>query len=232
MQPKCPGARSAPTTADTSRTPRLLALLLLSAALFTGGISSAGCRRGTREPAIQISHAPDTDFRAYRTFAFGTARLYRPPDPLANVSTVPNAPPPVTEEEAAALVARVRRALTTTLGARGLTPAASGRAPDLLVNFVAGARTRQQIREGSDDTTARPDTTTGDWWSPASENWFRSRDVRQGSIVLDFIDAKTKRPVWRAFVSAEVGDEKQITDEMLQKLADRVLKDYPPSPKS
>jgi len=117
--------------------------------------------------------APGTDFSPYRTFAMMPAaeqdeRFRRPPLP-------PAAP------------RRIEDALTRELIARGLRPAGAAQA-DLSVAYHVGRR------KGMDPSTYGQ---TYKWTGPSAQAVPIQREIEEGALLVDLVDARTGRLVWR-----------------------------------
>jgi Domain of unknown function (DUF4136) len=131
------------------------------------------------------------------------------------------------------------------LNAKGLTPAAPGQTPDLIVTYhILG----QQTLDATSNTDYEGfDVSPGPWgggwgwyggwggWGawPDESTTFTSEHPREMVILtIDMADAKAKRLVWRGQATvenasnSEKGDEKQ-TKQSVQKL----FKSYPPKAK-
>jgi Domain of unknown function (DUF4136) len=131
------------------------------------------------------------------------------------------------------------------LAAKGLTPAAAGQTPDLLVTYhIQG----EQMLDATSNTDYEGFGLGGGPWAggwgwyggwggwgawPGEATTFTSENPRQMVILtVDMADAKEKKLVWRGQAtvesasSSEKGDEKQ-TKQCVQKL----FKSYPPKTK-
>jgi hypothetical protein len=111
---------------------------------------------------------------------------------------------------------RIDEALVHQLAAKGLRAAPSE--PDLVVTYVAGARTRREL-EGTGYAGAG-------WYGPAYDD-FWVREYPEGTLVIDFVDAHSNQLVWRAYVKAE---GEGISDaKFIQKSVAKALQSYPPA---
>jgi hypothetical protein len=159
---------------------------------------AAGCG-----PTLQVKTDYDhrADFGKYRTFTMQQGKV---------ISELGYG-----EERNTLVTQRIDQALRDQLRAKGLQPTADQ--PDLVVSYVAGARTRREL-EGMGYTGLG-------WWGPAYDD-FWVREYPEGTLVIDFRDARTDQLVWRAYVRAEgegINDAKFI-----QKSVARALQSYPP----
>jgi hypothetical protein len=115
----------------------------------------------------------------------------------------------------------VQGAVEKQLAARGIALASSG-TPDLLIHYHANIRERLDIdridREHGyyDASTSRPPTTIS---------------YEAGTLVLDFIDARTNRLIWRGWAQHSVEDMLHDPDRMattINHAVTRMLKRLPP----
>src|SRR5688572_10887842 len=90
-------------------------------------VVAAGC-----SPTLQVRTDFDraTDFGRYQTFAMGETKQ------IGRAAT--GTPNTLVKD-------RIDNALKAHLAAEGLTPVQGGEGPDLVVRYVAGARTRQEL---------------------------------------------------------------------------------------
>jgi hypothetical protein len=115
---------------------------------------------------------------------------------------------------------RIDAALASGLRAKGFV--ASNDNPDLIVTYVAGARTRQELEHI-------------DWGYPWGPFWvgpgysdFWITEHEQGTLVIDFVDAVTKKLVWRALVVAV--DQPFSEPRFIDGAVGKALAKYPPPP--
>ena len=59
-----------------------------------------------------------------------------------------------------------------------------------------------------------------DWWT---------RTYNEGTLVIDLIDASSRKLVWRAYAQTEIN--KPVSDQKAQKVAEKAFKNFPPAPK-
>lgn len=147
-------------------------LLLVSAlAVVVSACASSG--------AIGFHVERGADFRAYRTFDWGLADALPAPDPRFVANAV--------------FVDHVYGALERELLARGLRRAV-GQAPDVLVHYHPASSTRRVLEPPACYGTAC-DAGEG---PPAGARTLTTVD--EGTLVIDIVDARTARPVWRGWV--------------------------------
>jgi len=164
---------------------------------------AAGC--STVHATTDYDHA--VGFAQFRTFKMMEGKMLPSSD---------GAPPNT-------LVAdRIRDTIKTELTAKGLTPSDSN--PDLLVGFVAGAQRREDLQVvGPYDPVLGP---YPGYWGPG-DVW--ATEYEHGTLVIDLIDARTKKMVWR---SVAVADKNKLSEvdapATIQTAVDKAFKNFPP----
>lgn len=157
------------------------------------------------------------NFKEYKTFTFERGRVVRQLG---------------LRDTAASLInGYVKAAIEEQLTKKGLTQTANN--PDLIVTFMAGAREKQDVH----NTMASPGFfypyyrfySLNTWWGPQWNNFWVT-NYEEGTLILDVIDSKTDRLVWRGYGVAPISrfDEEKFVEKELTKL----LKQFPPAPKS
>jgi len=112
--------------------------------------------------------------------------------------------------------ARVRRAVTRELGAQGIVQAHKD--PGILVTYRVSRRDRVDV-----DTF---DYRVGPRWR-AGWSEVMVTNYTEGTLVLDLIDAKSNRLVWRAYCTGVV-DGLEQAGRKIDKAAKKAFKAYPP----
>jgi hypothetical protein len=149
---------------------------------------------------VQTERAPNANFAGYRTFALSQGRVYNEGRPDKRDTLVRD---------------RIDSALRTELSEKGLQ--ATNLNPDLIVTYTAGARTMAEVVPNPEAYTlgAMP----APWLS----------EYREGTLVIDLIDANTKQLVWRSYARAE--DKNFRKPENLEQAVDKALEKFPaPAP--
>jgi hypothetical protein len=158
---------------------------------------------GCANVQVQTDHDPGADFGRYRTFQVAPGQVLNDGKADQGDTLVQD---------------RVRNAIVSQLAAKGLRPLQGNEVnPDLVVTFVAGARTRQEV-----ETVSYP---WGPYWGPsyAPDAWVRL--YRQGTLIIDLVDPDTERTVYRARVES---DNKPFTDpKIVQKAVAKALQKFP-----
>jgi hypothetical protein len=157
---------------------------------------------------------PQVSFPAYRTFAF----VY--PEPSGEQVPVPTGD--VLDSQ---LIERhVRVAIERELGAKGLEVAKEDQA-DLLIAFNVSSR--QAAR-----TEFYPSTGyywPYDWWH-AHWDYVYTRIYTEGLMIVDLVDAKLRKLVWRGWTADPLpssGEYQDVVDHAVHE----VMRNFPPPPR-
>jgi Domain of unknown function (DUF4136) len=120
---------------------------------------------------------------------------------------------------------RIQRAISGALRGKGLVETPTG--PDLVVGYIAGARTRTEIEGMQPYAPGLGPFWYGGWWAPGFADWW-TRTYDEGTLVIDLVDQATHRLVWRAYARAEV--KEPVTDQKVREAVDQAFARYPPRP--
>jgi hypothetical protein len=191
--------------------------ILLGLALALGGGLSA-C-----SSSVNVEQRADVNFAKYRTFDFADTEVKTQGDqnPLLNS--------PIAQD-------RIKQAIASELAKRGLRQVESN--PDFLVTthtYVEKAeRTVYDSYPGPN--YAYPyavgyrgrflPINYGSWYTPAYYQAPRTEQYREGTLVLDFIDARTNNLVWRGSMADPVDDPARLGSEF-SKSAKEILDKFP-----
>ena len=121
---------------------------------------------------------------------------------------------------------RIRNSVVSSLTAKGMQQVTSN--PDVYVAYLAGAHTKTEI-ESTPPYTAGfgPWFGVGAWWGPMYTNWW-ARTYNEGTLVIDLVDATSKKLVWRSYAVTEV--DKPVSDQKMQQVVAKAFKSFPPPP--
>ena len=121
--------------------------------------------------------------------------------------------------------ARVVRSIETQLGTKGLSKVEASGAPDLLLAYHTSFDKNLQINAWSSG------------YGPARFGGFRSgtattHEIVTGTLVVDLLDAATKRIVWRGLASGELDPSAKPDkrEKNINKATAKLFKHYPPKP--
>ena len=120
---------------------------------------------------------------------------------------------------------RITAALRAALQAKGLQETSQN--PDLIVGYYGGARSRTEI-EGMPAYGPGPGFGpfwAGGWWDPMYNDWW-TRTYNEGTLIIDLVDAHTKRLVWRAYAEAEI--EVPVSEQKIREAVDKAFRGFPP----
>ncbi len=154
----------------------------------------------------------NADFAKYHTFAFLGGHIW-----ISGMA----------DDSNTLVKDRIRNSVIGTLNAKGLQQVTEN--PDVYVAYLAGARTKTEIEAtGPYVAGFGPYFGVGGWWGPTYVNWW-AREYNEGTLVIDVIDAPSKKLVWRSYAQTEVN--KPVSDQKMQQVIEKAFKSYPPAPK-
>ncbi len=160
---------------------------------------------------LKIDLNPNLDFTQYKTFAFigGVEHLammqLNPKQIRDNVHD------------------SVSRALTQ----RALKEVRRDENPDLVVRYLA--ESNAQVNYSGDDNWGGYDRFTVDWWSQSYTLWMSST-TREGSLMIDLIDAKRRDLAWRLFLHQQILNVDKLPEKIDKEIA-KGFESYPPTEK-
>lgn len=177
--------------------------------LYVALILLAGCSNGpsfaSRSPEVRIEADNSANFSSYHTYVLLPGQLSADPKRVK-----------LTSDE---LDQRMAAALAPRVAGKGLRPAKGQEAVDLYISYTAVVRRNAEIvhaggRPGGYDEPGAI--------APGAEWGVRESD--QGTLALQFTDARSRAGVWRAIVTADVAEKSGVLNRAL----DAALKNYPP----
>jgi hypothetical protein len=146
----------------------------------------------------------DVDFAQYRTFDWGPADALPTGDPRLDANPFFND--------------HMQGAVEKQLAARGIELSSSG-VPDLLIHYHANVTQRVDVN--------RIDQQYG--YCYAEDCRVRVTEYEAGTLVLDVVDFRTNRVVWRGWVQAsfvDVIDNPDRLERMINKAVERMLDQF------
>ncbi len=123
---------------------------------------------------------------------------------------------------------RVRAIITAQLAAKGLTEVALGQPSDLVVRYWVAVKDKQQI------DTVPGGMAYGGYGPYWGGHWGMSYDqvvvsnYKEGTLVVDLINAQTKDLAWRAYLVQTLQSDMRKTEEQAQRNAAAAFANYPP----
>jgi uncharacterized protein DUF4136 len=163
-------------------------------------------------PALGKSNVdldPNLDFTKYRTFTFIDGVEH-----LAMQQLNPNQLRDTIHDS-------VSRALTR----RGLREVRRDQDPDLVVRYLA--ESNAQLNYAGGDNWGGYDKFTGEWWSTAYTLWYTST-TRNGSLLIDLIDAKRRDLAWRLFIQQQILNVDKLPEKIDKEIA-KGFENFPPT---
>jgi len=187
----------------------------LALALFAAGVAVA------QKVEIKTNQAPDTDFKAFKTYA------WLPPVPaIKNVAPDAVTNPTLSEE---ALMPSLVAAVDRELAARGLTKAAADTADVHVAYFAALSVGFNQSYLGE-----HYGYITG-WASPIPIGLAPTTNVtvyEKGTVLVDIVDRAANKAVWRGTALTRINQEHSV-DKRIERINDavkRMFEKYPVKP--
>ena len=158
-----------------------------------------------------VDFNPDLDFSKYKTFAYigGVEHL-----------TMQQLNPNLIRDTVHAAVAKA-------LVGRGLVEVAIQANPDLVVRYRAESDT--QVNYSGDDMYGGYDAYTVDWWAWSYTLWMSSA-TRDGSLLIDLIDAKRRGLAWRLLLQQKILNVDKMPEKITNEIAEG-FKSFPPTDK-
>ncbi len=167
--------------------------------------------------SITVKHDFDLDanFRNYSTFDW----MAQPKDPITDISQA--------YAKNTLLDKRVKRAVDQELLSKGLQRQPSN--PDILIAYHTGVEDRVNVYSFGYSY----------WRGPHRFNYYADRDTsvmyyKEGTLIIDFIDFKTKQLVWRGWAVGVVndigivGENPKRINEKISSVVKKILDKYPP----
>jgi hypothetical protein len=154
---------------------------------------------------------PNLDFTKYKTFTFIDGVEH-----LAMKQLNPHELRDIIHDS-------VSRALTQ----RGLREVRRDQNPDLVVRYLA--ESNGQLNYAGGDNWGGYDKFTGDWWSTAYTLWYTST-TRNGSLLIDLIDANRRDLAWRLFIQQQILNVDKLPQKIDQEIA-KGFESFPPTEK-
>jgi hypothetical protein len=178
---------------------------LLSLAAWCWMLVAWGCATG---PTIRVDMDATADIKAYRTFAFF--------DPVSTDRS----------SYTTLMSNRLKAATRAQLERAGYTYSESE--PDLRVNFFLKVVDKQELRSSPGSYGYR----TGYYGTWAGYPYVDTVEYREGTLIIDLVDAKRKQLVWQGVAEGEVSEEAQKNPgPAVDKVVTQVFSNFPYPPK-
>lgn len=182
----------------------LLRLVLL-AVLVT---PAAGCATNTRN-----DFDPTADFSKFRTYSLLGGKEIEKTGLLEN----------------SLVRGRIETLISRQLDARGLRPVPLEQGPDLEIFYWVGVKEKQQVT-----TTPRYgygygyDPTWSGRWGPVYNDVVVT-NYREGTLIIDLLDARTKNLVWRTYLVRALSENPDKNLRGADKDLEKAFRSYPPT---
>jgi len=158
--------------------------------------------------SLKISHGYDrqTDFTRYETFAWARALKEAVGSPQARLL----ADNPLLDK-------RIKSAVTDQLLGKGFKPVNTD--PDLLIVYHVGVKDRINVSNWG--------YRYGPYWGPGRVDVY---GYREGTLIIDFVDAKQKELVWRGIAQKALpeGGSPESRERQLNDVIRNLLAKFPP----
>lgn len=155
---------------------------------------------------VQYDYNQETDFSQYTSYDW--------------------MPVPVSSSINDLVVARVKKAVDAQLGAKGLTRTAQN--PDFLIANHLGKEEKVEIDSwGYSYYSPRLAYRRGFWGGPDDPSVYY---YEEGTLILDFVDAGSKKLFWRGSAKAHVQnvDTPEKRQKLINEAVKKILEKYPP----
>jgi hypothetical protein len=123
--------------------------------------------------------------------------------------------------------ARIKSAVDTQLAAKGWTQVDSG--GDVSIVAIKTTQTQRSLQTFYDGFG-------GGWrwrgFGGMGESTTTEQDYKEGTLVVDLYDAKTKQLIWRGSAQDTLSDKAEKNEKNLDKGVAKMFKKFPPSAKS
>jgi hypothetical protein len=123
-------------------------------------------------------------------------------------------------------ITRVKAAVNAELRAKGLVMTSDN--PDLLIAEHLGKKDKINVRDWGYGYAPYGGYWGGHWGARGVSVY----EYEEGSLILDFVDAESKKMIWRGVAKAEVDDQAtpDEREKLIKEAVQKILKNFPPPP--
>ncbi len=123
-------------------------------------------------------------------------------------------------------VERVKNAVNAEMKAKGLMMTSDN--PDFLIAEHLGKKDKVQVTDWGYGYGPHGGY-WGGYWGPGGVSTY---EYEEGSLILDFVDAKSKKMIWRGVAKAQIdsADTPEKKEKLINEAVNEILKNYPPVP--
>lgn len=175
------------------------------------------CLSGCDSMQIRHDYDPAADFSRLKTYAWMAAREGAVQDPRLDSSL---------------LESRVQGAVDVELGTKGYAPETVGAQADFLVGYFATLDKKVDVSVMNDyyGYGPGPGWRYGYWGGPSS---VYVDEYEEGTLILDIVDAKTKKLLWRGSATdrVDLSSSPERKQERIRDAVRRILATFPPPAK-
>ncbi len=171
----------------------------------------------TRGQDVRTNYMPGTDFSKYHTYAWvgevkGIPRVGGQPDQILDT--------------------QVKQAVDSQMAAKGLTKAVDGDKPDLLLGYQLAIDQEKQINGFANGWGGYGFGGWGPWGGGLDSFSTATSTINIGTFVLGMYDPAAKKLIWigAAQHTLDLSKKQEKNVERLNKGAQKLLKNFPPTP--
>jgi hypothetical protein len=155
---------------------------------------------------VKYDYNKQTDFSRYRSYDW--------------------MPTPASADMNKLVIARVKKAIEAELGVKGLNKTSQN--PDFLIAEHLGKKDKVRVENWGYGYYGPHPGYWGGFWGPGGVS---THQYEEGWLILDFVDAGSKKLIWRGTAKAEIQniDSPEKSEKLINKAVKKILKKYPPS---
>jgi Domain of unknown function (DUF4136) len=124
------------------------------------------------------------------------------------------------------LASSVEDLLRAQLTGKGLEEEEVGGTPDLMVRYWAASQQKQKVTD-LDNWGGYDPFWAGGWWAPMWDDVVVT-NYQKGTLLVDLIDSKTRKLVWRAYLVGALSEDTEKALEEADKSLGKAFQNYPP----
>jgi uncharacterized protein DUF4136 len=123
------------------------------------------------------------------------------------------------------VVNRVKNAVNAELQAKGLTMTSDN--PDFFIAEHLGKKDKVKVTNWGYGYGSHG-RYRGGYWGPQGVDTYQ---YEEGSLILDFVDAKSKKMIWRGVAKAQIDDTNtpEKSEKLINEAVQEILKNFPPA---
>lgn len=185
-----------------------------AAAIVTAALLLPACAGG---PKVQSDFDPKADFSGWHTYKWAERTDAGKRDKRVYNYVVEG---------------RIRRAVNSALAAKGFVEDSTAAHPDFLVGWLGSLQ--GQVSFSTFGTYYRYGW---GWYNPYATGVYSYQTytnyTEEGTLLIDLVDAASNQLVWRAMAQGALGNpdrSEQQKQAALDKLVDKMMRDFPPKP--